>query len=203
MAVLSDIRNQIKSDLVIVGDIYDSQIDTAIRAALRELRSQKFWFLEKISNLSLLATVTSLNLPSDFGCAGSFDLLTSSSRYTDRNGFKFLNFNELRERCWRDNPVQSGQPIACAVSGTRLYVSHTTDIAYTVAALYYQKDATLPTASQTSVWFDDGYDVVRTKAQFIFKRDAQAYSASDEDGSMMERAMAVLERQHERLQGSR
>ena len=201
MVVVSDVREQIKSDLVIVGTDYDSQIDTAIRSALRQLRARKFWFLEKYADLTLSSGYKSLTLPSDFGAPGSFDIIRSGQRFVDGQGFDLLNFAELRAQYWAVEPPISGSPFACAVSNVTLYFSHTADADYTIPSVYYRKDATPPTASETSVWFDDGYDVVRSMAQYIFKRDSQHYTPSEEDGTMVANYMNSLERQHERYVG--
>lgn len=204
MADLSDVRGQIKSDLVIIGTDYDAQIDNAIRSALRQLRARKFWFLETITDLTLSATASTLTLPTNFGCSGTFDLITSNIRLSHERGFDFLSLGDLRSLYYTTSPLQTGQPLACAESNGTLYVSHISDVSYTIPAVYYAKDATLPSGdSDESVWFDDGYDVVRSMANYIFKRDSQHYTASEEDGSMVRNYTEALGRQHERREGSR
>ena len=204
MTSLSDIRSQIKSDLVIVGTDYDTQIDNAIRSALRALRKRKFWFLEVTDDLTLAASASTLTLPDNFGTAGTFDIINGSERLVNKRGFDFLDYNKLRNLFYRVYPLPTAQPEACAVSNGTLYFSTIADKAYTVPAVYYQQDATLPTSdANTSVWFDDGYDAVRSLANMIFKRDSQHYTRTEEDGDMYNRYMLMLNRQHERYEGSR
>ena len=203
MAVVSDVRDQIKSDLIIVGTDYDTQIDNAIRSALRQLRTRKFWFLEKSANLTLSQSESSLTLPTDFGSPGVFDLISGGTRLSHRRGFDFISYEDLRSMYWNTSPLDTQTPVACAVSGTSLHFSHIADQEYTVPAVYYRKDAAAPGAGDTSVWFDDGYDVVRSMAQYIFKRDSQHYKPSEEDGSMVSNYMEALKRQHEQYEGSR
>lgn len=204
MANVSDIRDQIKDDLVIVGSTdYDNQIDKAIQSALRALRKRKYWFLEKKDNLTLASGDSSLTLPTDFSCADTFQLISGGTRLRHNYGFDFLDHNDLEEVYYDVDPLPTGQPAACAVLNGTLYFSHIADQAYTIPAVYFQQDATLPTASQSSVWFDDGYDVVRSLAQLIFKRDSQHYTAAEEDGNMYDRYLNTLDRQHERYEGSR
>lgn len=201
--LLSDVRTQIKSDLIITGSDYDSQIDNAIRSALRQLRTRKFWFLEKSANLALSSGFSSLTLPTDFGAAGMFDIIVGGTRFTHGTGFDFLSYEDLRKTYWTTDPLTTSQPIACAVSNGSLYFDCIADAAYTVPTIYYQKDATLPQAGDTSIWFDDGYDVVESLASMIFKRASQQYTLSEEDGSIAALYMQALQRQHERYEGSR
>lgn len=203
MALLSDVREQIKSELIITGSIYDAQIETAICSALRQLRTRKFWFLEKLANLTLTISTNSLTLPTDFGCAGIFELINSGVRLSDKRGFDFISLEALRSLYWVNDPINTAQPVACAISNGTLYFSDIADKQYTIPAIYYQKDATLPTSGQTSIWFDDGYDVVCSLGKYIFKRDSQQYTATEEDGSMVELYLEALGRQHERYEGGR
>lgn len=197
MATLSDMRNHIKSDLVIFGTDFDTQIDNAIRSTLRDLRQRKFWFLEESDTLTLASGDNSVALPSDFGTEDSFELISSGLRLTNGRGFDFLSFNDLRRKYWTTSPVDTGQPVACAVSGL-LYTSHIADASYSIDVFYFKKDATLPEGNNdTSVWFDDGYDVVRSQAQFIFKRDSKHFAVTEEDGSMARMHLQNLGRRHE------
>lgn len=203
MAILSDIRERIKSDMVIVGTVYDAQIDDAIRSALRELRNRKFWFLEKAGTITLLETNTSVALPSDFAAGDTFDLLTSNYRYTDGHGFDLVSYADLKRDYWREATIPTGTPEACAIFANTLYVSHTADQDYSITVTYFKKDTTEPSASETSVWFDDGYDVVRSKAQYIFKRDSHQYTVTEADGDMVLMHMKALERRHEQYEAGR
>lgn len=197
MTTAGDIVDRIKSDLVINGTDYDNQILAAIQSALRELRGSRYWFLEEYTtSISTSTSSESVALPSDFSALKSVDLIANGTRYTDDYGFMLVTFDKLRAQYWYISPLQTGVPIACAVQGSTLYLSHLAQSTYTLPMVYYKQDVTLPTAGESSVWFDDGYDVVRTKAQFIFKRDAQGYTATEEDGSMVAIAIENLNKTH-------
>lgn len=195
-------REEIKSNLVIVGTIYDTQIDAAIRSALRQLRIRQFWFLETLADLSLSSGASTLTLPTNFASAGTFDIISGGSRYSDGDRFDFLSLEDLRAKYYTTDPISTGTPEACAISGTTLYFSHISDQAYTIPSIYYAKDVTTA-EGDTSIWEDDGYDVLRSMAQYIFKRDAQGYLPTEEDGSMVTNYISALGRQHERMEGGR
>lgn len=198
MVTVADLRTRIKSDIVINGTVYDAQIDDAIRSALRTLRGKRYWFLEKVGQVTLASGATSVAMPTDFGAHGEFEIIASGNRKSNRRGFDFKSFSELKKIYWQNDPVPTGEPVACALVDETLYVSHTADKAYTIPITYFRKDASLPAASQISVWFDDGYDVVRSLAAFIFKRECKEYPPSEEDGGMAQFYLEALNREHER-----
>ncbi len=199
MALASDIVSRIKSDLVINGTDYDTQILDAIQSALRQLRGKRYWFLEVYDTLTATVGSSSVALPADFSTIKSVDLISSGTRYTNDYGFDLLTFDRFRQDYWTTDPIPTGLPAACAyfVGDNTLRLSHLAAVAYSLPIVYYKQDVTLPTASQTSVWFDDGYDVVRSLAQFIFKRDSQGFTATEEDGEMASIALTNLDRSHE------
>lgn len=196
MAIASDIIDQIKSDLVINGTDYDTQILNAIRSALREYRNKRFWFLEASDTLTTVTDSETVALPDDYAAPLSFELLYGGCRLGDGNGFDFLTKDRLKREYWTTDPLQTSVPQACAEYGGVLYLSCLSNAAYSIPIEYYKKDAALPGASQTSVWFDDGYDAIRTRAQYIFKRDAKGYSVTEEDGAMAREALHLLGEVH-------
>lgn len=203
MALASDIRDRIKSDLIINNTDYDTQILGAIQSALRQYRGKRFWFLEDFGTITTGAASNTVVLPSDFSAPSSFELLYSGCRLDDGGGFDFLTFDRLKREHWRTNPLQTTVPVACAEHGGRLYLSCISDAAYDIDVTYFKQDATLPAASETSVWFDDGYDAIRTLAQYIFKRDAQAFTPGEEDGALAEAALIALGTTHENRKAGR
>lgn len=203
MALASDMRDRIKADLIINGTDYDAQILGAIQSALRQYRGKRFWFLEAYATITTVADVGTVALPADFSAPNSFDLLYSGCRLDDGGGFDFLTFDRLKREHWRTNPLQTTVPVACAVHNNTLYLSCIADAAYDIDVTYYKQDVTLPGASETSVWFDDGYDAIRTLAQYIFKRDAQAFTPSEEDGALAEAALIALGTTHENRKAGR
>jgi hypothetical protein len=196
MATLSDVRTSIKSTLVVNGTDYDTQIDDAIRSALRQQRGKKYWFLKKIGTFTLSSGNSSAIITStltDFSAPDTFSISDGSTWYQDGRGFDFISYEKL-ERDWLVSAtLPSGRPLACAVFDGTLYTSHLANQNYTIRASYYQQDATLPaTGAATSIWFDEGYDLIKALAMYIFKRDDQQYSLTEEDGSRVRDCIAAL-----------
>jgi len=198
MVTLADVRERIKSDMIISGSSWDAQIDDAIRSSLRQLRQSKYWFLEATLEITLEQGELATALPSDFSVADTFDLLSGTSRLTHLRGFDLMPYEDMKATYWTSHPVSTGTPVACAIFNKTLYFTHTADKEYKIRTAYFRQDATLPSANDTSVWFDDGYDVVRASAQYIFKRESQQFSATDEDGTLLQAYLANLGRQHEK-----
>lgn len=197
MTTAGDIRDRIKLDLVINGSAYDAQILAAIQSALRQLRGKRYWFLETVATLTLVPTANSLTLPDTWGAPQSFSLLYGGQNLSDGQGFDFLTYDRLRYTYWTTNPLPTTVPRACAIVNQTLYFSCLSNSTYSINATYYAQDATLPDAGDTSIWFDEGYDVVRSLAQFIFKRNAQGFTATDEDGEMAALQLQSLGTTHE------
>jgi len=197
MATLSDLRDQIKSDLILTGTAYDAQVDNAIRSALRKLRGKRYWFLKKMDDLTLVSGNYSVALPDDYGAPYMFELLYNGYRASDGQGFDFLTFDRLKREYWVTNPLVTTVPIACATLNDALYVSCIADQNYTIPITYYQQDATLPVSdSDTSVWFDDGYDLCRVLAAYMFKHESQGYTVNEEDGALVALYTKYLDEDH-------
>lgn len=201
MATTSDIIDDIKADLQINDSAYDALILRAIQSALRELRGGRYWFLESFGTLTASASTSTIDIASaysDFGVMKSIDLIAGGQRYYDRQGFNLLPFDELRSRYWLTETLPTERPEACAVfdATKTLYLSCNAASAYSLPFVYYKQDATLPAAGESSVWFDDGYDVVRTMAQYIFKRDAQGMTVNEADADMVMMAKRALSDAH-------
>ena len=197
MTTLQDMRDEIKSDLVISGADYDTQIDNKIRSAIRQYRGSRFWFLLANGTRTLLAGTSSVSLPSSFAAPRTFDLIYAGTRLYDGNGFDFLSYSRLTETYWMTSPLFTGVPRACAISGSTLHMSSLADADYTINFTYYKTDSPLPSGdSGTSAWFDEGYDAIRSMAQFLFKRDAGGFAATEEDGAMATFHMEQLRQAH-------
>lgn len=197
MTTAADVRDHIKSDLSINGADYDAQILNAIHSALRQYRGKRFWFLEKTGTVTLLDTTSSAALPNDYSAPGEFEMSYNGRWLSDGKGFDYLAFSRLKRDYWLSDPLETSVPRACAVLNRTLHVSCLANADFTIALTYYCQDATLPAAAGTSVWFDDGYDAIRALAQFIFKRDAQGFTASEEDGTMARYHLENLNITHE------
>lgn len=182
MATLSDLRERIKRDTQNVGSTeYDGEIDDAIRSALRQLRRKRFWFLRKLGTLTATVDQNYIALPSDFSAPDNIEYSNGNSWY-GRLNTPFLTYDELSEGYWGMVTIASGFPEAFAILNGRLYLSRPAGTPYSVRITYFAQDATLPSDDEdTSIWFDDGFDVVRSLAIMIFKRDSQAYQATQAD----------------------
>lgn len=184
MATLSDLRTQIKLDTRVNGTEKDTQIDNAIRSALRQLRGKKYWFLRAIGDLTLSSgnSVSITATLTDFAAPDTFKISDGNTWRFDGRGFDFLTYENLERQYLQSVTLSTNIPSACAVLNGTLYTSHNVDGSYTIHCSYYKQDATLPTAdAATSVWFDEGYDVVRALAMSIFKREVQGMSGAEDD----------------------
>lgn len=200
MATAQDIIDDIKADLTLEGSEYDTQLLRAIQSSLRQLRGKRYWFLKGYGSLTCTASSSSLTITSsisNFSVLDTAELVDSGVRYTQGEGFDFLSFNDLRAQHWTIDPLNTGRPTAYAVEDTTMYFSHLCGDTYTVYLTYYKQDATLPSAAGTSLWFDDGYDVIRAMAQYNFKRDAQGMTPKEADADMVSLAISNLDRTHE------
>ena len=185
MATLSDLRTQIKLDTRVNGTEKDSQVDNAIRSALRQLRGKKYWFLRAIGDLTLSSSASTVSITgtlTQFSAPDTFKISDGNTWRFDGNGFDFLTYENLERKYLQSVTLSTGIPVACAVLNGTLYTSHLADGTYTIRCSYYKQDATLPTAdADTSIWFDEGYDVVRSLAMSIFKRESQGVSSAEDD----------------------
>lgn len=200
MTTAGDIRDRIKSDLTLSGTDYDAQILSAVQSALRQLRGAQYWFLSAYGTVTTTATSETVDITStlaDFSSLLSADITANGRRYTDGDGFDLFTFEKLRKTYWVNDPIPSGRPYAWALDGDTLYLSHKADAAYTISLRYFKQDASLPGVNDGSVWFDDGQDLVRAMAQYIFKRDAQGMLLQEADGDMVAMAKAALDKTHE------
>ena len=173
MSNLSTIRSSIKAALVINVTTYDSNIDEAIRSAIRLLQRKRYWFLQTTGTVTLLAGESSVSAPADFAMADKFYLIDGNYRKTHGSGFDFLEYDRFSAEYRRDATVAVGTPIACALRNTTIHFSHAPSANKSVIVDYYKKDTTLPTADEDiSVWFgDEGYDLCRVTAQFIYEKE--------------------------------
>jgi len=199
MATVTDIVNDIKADLTLNGSDYDARLVRAVQTRLRELRGKRYWFLRAYGTLTATAGSETIDVTAtydDFSAIDSLDLIASGARFTNYNGFELLSFDELRARWWVESTIETGQPQAWAIVGNTIYLSHKAASAYSLPISYYKQDATIPAAGGTSIWFDDGYDVIRAGAQYIFKRDTQGMTLEEADRDMMLMAEAALGETH-------
>ena len=191
MATLLDMRTRIKSALAIQGTEFDTDIDDSIRSSLLELQQGRMWFLEKKGTVTLLDGADSVALPDDFGSGKNARILINTVYRGETQGFIKHDFRTLEEVYRRT--LYDGYPQNYAYYGTTLYVDVTANADYPIDLTYYQKDVTLPTDdTDTSIWFDDGYDAVRTLAMAMFKDEVEGYDTAPADWSRAENYASKL-----------
>jgi hypothetical protein len=200
MTNTADIIAHIKSDLVLSNtEEYDSQLLSAVHSALRRQRGARYWFLFGFTSLNTTASSESIDIRAqvpDFGAISKAEAIYNGQRYTDKMGFAKMDFAQLRAKYWQQSPIPEGQPYAYAERNGTLYLSHKAPSVYTLQMEYYKQDASLPALSGTSIWYDEGYDLIKSLAQYIFKRDAQGMLPQEADADMVDVAKAALDKQH-------
>lgn len=200
MATFTDLVNDIKADLTLNGSDYDASIVRKGQNALRRLRGRRYWFL-RVYDTSLTTTADSetVNVTTtfdDFSVIESLDLIANGQRMTDKNGFDRLSFDELRAQYWNESTIPTGTPEAWAISNGTIYLSHKSSSAYTLPITYYKQDASLPGAGGTTVWGDDGYEVLRAMTMNIFKRDTEGYNVAESDREILREELQAIGETH-------
>lgn len=185
MANLSEIRTRIDRDFELNGSRNDD-IDDAIRSAIRIYQGRPLWFLHALTTITLSEGNSTASLPTNFGGKDTFRIQVNSTYYGQGDGFDYMDFHTLN--AYHRKSLSSTQPRLCGILGTTLYFDATADQDYTIELVYYKKDATLPQAdSDTSVWLDDGQDVIRVCAMALLADETLEYPA-DKVAQMYQRA---------------
>lgn len=192
---IAQTKERIKRDLVIPNSDWDDSIVDAIHTALRLLIGKKYWFLEDSKTLTVLSGATTVALPTDFGGVGQFTLIDGTIRSTDLRSFDFYSdFSRFQEDYRQDATVISGTPVACAIRGNLLHVSHAVTANTSIECMYFKKDASLPLAeSATSVWSEEGFDVLRSLATQVFKRECMQYEETQADNDRVQLYLTRLD----------
>lgn len=185
MANLSEIRSRIDRDFELNGS-RNSDIDDAIRSAIRVYQGRPMWFLHTLTTITLSEGNSSASLPSDFGGKDTFRIRVNGTYYGQGDGFDYMDFATLN--AYHRKNLSSGQPRLCGVLGSTLYFDANASTDYTVEVVYYKKDTSEPTAdSDTSVWLSEGQDVIRSYAMALFADETLEYP-SDKVALMYQRA---------------
>lgn len=199
MPTFTDLVNDIKADLTLNGSDYDASIVRKGQNALRRLRGRRYWFLRAYGTLTATASSEVINIKaqlSDFSTIESLDLIANSSRFYERMGFNRLAFDELRAQHWTGSTIETGTPVAWAYSNGNIYLSHKCAAAYSLPITYYKQDATLPGAGGTTIWGDDGYEVLRAMTTNLFKRDTLGMMVTESDREILREELEALGATH-------
>jgi hypothetical protein len=167
---LGELLTDIKSRLTINSTVSDDEITRCVQQAIRQMQQKRYWFLWNTQTITLSSGASSVNVPDDVSVLETVDLLTSSHRYTHGFGFDFLDYVRLKEQYFYNVPLKTRRPEAVAILNRTLFLSDIADQDYNLDLFYTKRDTQLPSQSaDTSLWFDDGYDVIRSLAQYIFE----------------------------------
>lgn len=208
ITTLSTLRSRMKADMWITGTERDSQIDDAIRSALRQYRKKRFWFLKGFTTLTVLAGGDSVALPVDYSCMENDNHNRNFFAVMASNGSTWVGlpqkdsdefYNRFRNQV--ATPTQTSEACWIDEASKMLNISHVTASDLPVRITYYKQDEALPEGDDaTSLWFDDGLDAIRSLAMFIFKRDSDGYTATEEDGALADSYFSQLCQQAQRLE---
>lgn len=176
MANLSEIRRRLDRDFEL-GGARNSDIDDAIRSAIRLYEGRPFWFLHELTTVTLASGNSTVSLPSNFGARDTFRVRVNGTYYGQGDGFDYMDFATLN--AYHRKTLNDGQPRLCGILGSTLYVDVNADADYTIEVAYYKKDTTLPqTDTDTSVWLSEGQDVIRSAAMAIMADETLEYPES-------------------------
>lgn len=192
MSNLVTMRNRIKNALAIQDTVYDDDIDDSIRSAISQYENKPLWFLEKVGTVTLSSGSDTVSLPTDFAAPIDARILVNSVYRGKTSGFVRQEFKYLQDN-YRAQ-VGSGVPQYYAYFAGLIYTDSEADADYTIELTYTKKDTTLPQGdTDTSVWFDEGYDAIRTLAMAIFKDEVEEYATSEKDWLRAQRYLDLLQ----------
>ncbi len=190
MSSLLDLRTRIKNALALQGTVYDVDIDDSIRSAILEVSQYPMWFLETKGSVTLTTGSDSVALPANFASEENTRVLINGYY----QNIKKHSFTEL-ENAYRSK-LFGGYPQNYAFWGDNIYVDVEANADYTIDLTYHKKDAELPQDdTDSSVWFNEGADVVRLLAMSYFVTDVQQDELTanpDQLFARYERALAKL-----------
>ena len=169
MSTLAAVRNEVKANLGIVGTSQDSAIDGYIRTVLRQQRQKRYQFLRRRTTLTLSQGGYSVALPSGFSVPDFANLIYQSRKYGQETGFALTDYSVMTGSIYTGTRI-SKQPTMWSIAfDNTIELDSLAQDAATIEFVYFCQDATLPTAdSDTSVWFDDGFDFIRAATQTLY-----------------------------------
>ena len=185
MPNLAAVRDVIKDNLTIVGSVKDSVIDGYVRSVLRANRQKRYWFLRKRKSLTLSVGLSSVTLPADYSVVEQINLLMDDTRYTHESGFRLVDYQTFTDAYIKGQPSSQGKPLAATIFNGNILLDQAAQTDATIEIVYYAQDEVLPTAdNDTSVWFDDGFDYIRSAAQYM----VDAFNMGNPQASQVETA---------------
>jgi len=155
MPTLASLRVKIADDLH-RGDL-DTQISDAITNAIRRYNRERLWFLEGTATLTLAASTSSYDLPTDFRAVDSVLLNTSGRLYP----LDQVSYNEIDSE---DDGTFTGDPSQYAIYGKKIRFYPTPQSANSTVVSYL-KALDEPSAAGSNSWTEEGYDLIRYAAE--------------------------------------
>lgn len=180
-------KTRVQAELNRPSTTYTSAIGDAIVSAIRFFEAKPVWFTEASSTLSLLINTNNIALPSNFKAMNTLKIPVGGYYRTQGTGFDQVQYKNLQREVIDSTKVDT--PTKWADWTGKVYINCLADANYTLTIDYYKGDTTAPSAdADTSIWFDEGQDLISVKAQAIFYRrrlhdfqTAQVYDAEAND----------------------
>jgi len=177
MSTYEDLRSRIEVDINRT-DI-TAQVQQQIKLAIKHYGTFPFWFNEARTTLTASSSASFLTVPSDY--LDLVELYINVGNYPVRMEQKPLN--EIVEY----RPPSESQPGAFAYFGDRFELDYKVDQEYTFPLWYIQELATLSASSDTSLWTNQGEDLI------VYRAEKMLFSNVLDDDRRASKA-SVLER---------
>src|SRR3990167_10052557 len=177
MSTYEDLRSRIEVDINRT-DI-TAQVQRHIKLAIKHYGTFPFWFNEARTTLTASSSASFLTVPSDY--LDVVELYININSYPVRMEPKTLN--EIIEY----RPTSESQPGAYAYFGDRFELDYKVNQEYTFPLWYIQELATLSASSDTSLWTNQGEDLI------VFRAEKMLFASVLDDERRMGTA-AALER---------
>src|SRR3990167_11002580 len=155
MSSYGDLQDRIADDLNMT-DLSD-QVRDQLKLAIVHYGRFPFWFNEARTTLTASSSASFLTVPSDY--LDVVELYINVGNYPIRMDQKTLN--EIVEY----RPPSESQPGAFAYFADRFELDYNVDQEYTFPLWYIQELATLSASSDTSLWTNQGEDLIVYRAE--------------------------------------
>lgn len=162
MSTLTDLKNRISSDLH--RSDKTQQIADAIDAAVRHYERDNWWFLEGKATMSTTSSTAIYSAPPDFKGADTMLVTISGSKYpVERVRYSDMDLE--------DTGLVSGSPSEWAYYQESIRFYPPPDKMYLITLSYRKQLGTL-TASSSTAWTNEGFDLIRYRAEWdIYAHD--------------------------------
>jgi hypothetical protein len=168
MTTLSTMRDRIAAELV-NEPITSSQIDDAIRSAIKHYERETWWFNVRIVTWSTIADVEyyESTAPDDFENVVVIQSMTVTS------GSSRIKMRQVPNTLIEDvqDSTVTGQPEMFARSANKIRLYPIPSAVYTITMTHSYKLTTVTEDDDTNEWLDDCEDMIRQSAKRILAYD--------------------------------